>query len=74
MCRRSESGYGSGRSMKTSTALKTAVFAPMPMPRESTAMAMRPQLRARARRPYVKSWKMPAGTREEWLSGAMFRS
>jgi len=41
--------------MKTSTALKIEVFAPMPMARERTAMPMRPRLRFRERRPNFTS-------------------
>jgi hypothetical protein len=41
--------------MNTSTALKMAEFAPMPMARERTARAMRPRLRFRALRPYFTS-------------------
>ena len=44
--------------MNTSTALKMEVFAPMPIPRERTAMAMRPRLRFSERRPNFTSCQM----------------
>jgi hypothetical protein len=39
---RSESRYGSGRSKRPLTTLKTAVFAPMPSASVSTATAVKP--------------------------------
>ena len=52
------SGYGRGRSMKTSTALKTDVLAPIPIASERTAMVMRPFPLRRVRRANFVSCQM----------------
>src|SRR5947207_1342854 len=55
--RRSESGYGSGRSTTRSSSVNTAVVAPMPSPSASTAATVKPGLRRSRRNPKRISWR-----------------
>src|ERR1700736_2006507 len=54
---------GSWRSITALISVKIAVLAPMPSARQPTATAVKPGVRRRVRRAYLRSWRKDSATR-----------